>query len=176
MDELKETPNNEAPDLAQGLYLENLGVTLEWYTSHRQARVLLGLEDWRPDKDTLSWKQVQCLGGLSCSIAAKFILDPAHDPEKRCLRLVEFRVHPAQDEPLERLYNRIRSHLKRRMGEPTLDYEGEEGYLRSFVEWDSEQVMLMWKIIKTEDGESCQGELWRKPFPSEYLKLTLTQF
>jgi len=172
MNDNENSRSQDLPSLSQGLYLEHLGTMLEWYTSHRSARVLLSLEDHR-DKDTLRWNKVECLGGLSCAIDCKFILDEAFG-EKRCLRLIEFRVQPVEEEATERLYKRIKSHLRRQLGEPALEYDGEEGNLRSFVEWDSEEVMVMWKIIKSGSQESCLGELWRKPFPKEYLKLTLT--
>lgn len=175
MSELRTSQTDGPPGLEKGLYIENLRILLPWYTPHRAARMLLGLEDGRPDKDTLTWSGITCLGGLECGIGGKFVLDEGHDPSKPCLRLIEFRVKAAPEEPVERLYGRIKSHLSRQLGEPTLEYDGSEGHLKAFAEWDGDEVMVMWKIVGG-DKDSCVGELWRKPFPKEYLKLTLTSF
>lgn len=174
MENTKITQPDVLPSLDQGLYLENIRELLPWYITHRAARMLLGLEDARPDKDTLSWNGVRCLDGLDCAITGKFILDEAHDPTKQCLRLIEFRVKPAPEELVERLYGRIKSHLGRQLGEPTLEYDGSEGHLRAFAEWDGDQLMVMWKTVVVAGQEGCVGEIWPKPLPKEYLKLTLT--
>lgn len=156
--------------LGQGLYLEHLDLTLEWRTTHRQARSKLGFEDRRPSADTLVWNRVECLGGLQCDQYAKFIPDDGPTPEQRTLRLIEFTVHAEQ--PVEHLYEAVKAHLVRLLGAPTLEYDGHDGNLRSFVEWDSEKVMVLWKIMGGA-RQGCVGELWSKPLPKEYLKLTL---
>ncbi|MER3553876.1 MAG: hypothetical protein C4331_05875 [Meiothermus sp.] len=170
MEELRTTLTDAPPGLERGLYLENHRLLLPWYTPHRAARMLLGLEDGRPDKDTLTWNEMACLGGLECSIAGKFVVDETVDPEKHCLRLVEF---PGPDEPTEAVYARVKAHLVGRLGETTLEYDGSESRLKAFAEWDGDEVM--WKVVGG-DKDECVGELWRKPFPKEYLKLTLTSF
>ncbi len=156
--------------LSQGLYLEHLDLMLEWHITHRQARTKLGFEDRRPSADTLVWNRVQCLGGLYCDLYAKFIPGEGSASDSRTLRLIEFTVHAEQ--PVEHLYEAVKAHLVRLLGEPTLEYDGNDGNLRSFVEWDSDQVMLLWKILGGA-RQGCVGELWSKPLPREYLKLTL---
>ena len=54
MENTKITQPDVLPSLDQGLYLENIRELLPWYITHRAARMILGLEDARPDKDTLS--------------------------------------------------------------------------------------------------------------------------
>ncbi len=155
-------------DLGQGLY-QHLDVMLEWRITHRQARGKPGFEDRHPSADTLVWERVQCLGGLSCTLYARFL--PSDDaPQERTLRLLEFRVHSTQ--PTEHLFAGIKTHLERLLGAPSLEYDGTEGQLRSFAEWESERILLLWKVVGgTRQG--CVGEMWSKPLPKEYLKLTL---
>lgn len=164
--------------LSEGICLENLGKLLPWNIGHRDARALLGLETMRPDKITLAWDNQVCLDGLPCQIAGKFILEEAFIPEKRALRLIEFRPQKADGVGLDEFYANVRGHLAHHFGQPSLDYDGSEGSLRSFSEWDTEDVMVMWKITRLglEAEEECVGEIWRKPFPKEYLKLTLSSF
>jgi len=156
--------------LSQGLYLEHLDVMLDWRITHRQARSKLGFEDRRPSADTLVWNRVECLGGLHCTVYNKFISEIDSTQDQRTLRLIEFTVHAEQ--PVEHLYEGVKAHLVNLLGEPTLEYDGNDGNLRSFVEWDSEKVMLLWKIMGGA-RQGCVGELWSKPLPKEYLKLTL---
>ncbi len=156
--------------LGQGLYLEHLDLTLEWHITHRQARSKLGFEDRRPSADTLVWNRVECLGGLHCTLYTKFIPGDGSTYDQRTLRLIEFTVHAEQ--PVEHLYEAVKAHLVNLLGAPALEYDGHGGNLRSFVEWDSAEVMLLWKILGGA-RQGCVGELWSKPLPKEYLKLTL---
>ncbi|MCL6526696.1 MAG: hypothetical protein K6T57_07390 [Thermaceae bacterium] len=176
MAEPRNPPADGPPGLEQGLYLEQHHILLPWYTSHRAARMLLGLEDARPDKDTLTWNGMRCLGGLSCAISGRFVCDETHDAPKPSLRLIEFALQRVPGEALEELYGRVKAHLSQQLGPPTLEYDGNEGHLRAFAEWDGEEVMVMWKVVVQGGQEDCLGEIWRKPLPKEYLKLTLTRF
>lgn len=162
--------------LREGIYLEHQNKWLEWFCTHREARGKLGMEMGRPDKATLAWHEVLALGGLPVQIAGKFVADVAREPDKRTLRVIEFKVYKQEEESVDGLYKRVKAHLRGNLGEPTLEYDGEaaDSYLRSFTEWDSDDVMMMWKIARTEAGEECLGEIWCKPLPKEYLKLTLT--
>jgi hypothetical protein len=144
MIDLRTTQTDAPPGLEQGLYLENHRVLLPWYTPHRTTRMLLGFEDARPDKDTLTWNGMICLSGLDCSISGRFVLDQAHDAAKPCLRLIEFRVKAEPGEVTEGLYGRIKAHLGEQLGVPTLVYDGSQGYLPAFTEWDGKEVIKCW--------------------------------
>lgn len=169
--------------LAGGLLIENQGLTLPWYADTSTARGLLGLEDHQLDKETHVWKGLACLNGLESDLSfesdlsLKFIREESSEGQAgpRQLRFIEFRTAHTEALPVEQRYRRVKAHLKSLFGEPGLEYDGQEGALRSFCEWETDEVLVVWKIVKG-DAEDCVGELWRKPLPRQYLKLTLTSF
>lgn len=179
-DVLGEQPAKELTPLerlAGGLLIESPGITLPWYADTRSVRGLLGLEDHRLDKETHVWKGLTCLNGLESDLYLRFIREESGDGPTgpRQLRFIEFRTAHTAGGSVEQRYRRGKAHLKSLFGEPGLEYDGQEGALRSFCEWETDEVLVVWKIVKG-DAEDCVGELWRKPLPKQYLKLTLTSF
>ncbi len=152
--------------------IEDRQLVLPWRCATGKARTVLGLEDQRSSKHTLVWRGLECLGGLKCDLQCTF-LPKEQDSLVMELRLVEFVVPGNDNDPADTVYSRVKTHLVEYLGKASLEYEGEEGNLRSFSEWESEEVLVVWKILGLGPNDSCRGELWCKPLPDDYLKLTL---
>lgn len=157
-------------DLSQGLLLEDLGQNLPWGCSTGTARLLLGPEHRRPDRETMVWNPVRCLDGLECHLTGKFLREE-HD-ERRRLRMVEF-------VPYEKLkaaapkYLLVRQHLVGLLGEPTFEQQPEDGVLGALSRWDAEAYLVLWKVVPRQGLEHCVGQIWHKPLPGKYLEMMI---
>ncbi|RIH83540.1 hypothetical protein Mterra_02257 [Calidithermus terrae] len=158
-------------DLGQGLLLEDLGQNLPWGCSTGTARLLLGPEHQRPDRETMVWNPVRCLDGLECHLTGKFLRD--EPDERRRLRMVEFVPYEKLKAAVVPKYLLVRQHLVGLLGEPTLEQEPGDSVVGTFSRWDTEAYLVLWKVVSKRGLEHCVGQIWPKPLPGNYLEMMI---